>query len=327
MTTIKDVARLSGVTVTTVSRVLNNRGYIGEQTRAKVMAAIATLNYHPNELARSLTRRRSMMIGLIIPTVAHPFFGELAAVVERVAYDRGYKVLLCNSRLDREKESDYLAMLSRNKVDGIIMGSQTLDVDAYSRKSQPVVSIDRCISPAIPYVSSDNYHGGKLATEHLISCGCRKLAHISGNLNLNMLANRRYDAFIAAAGNRAMDTVTVQTNINGLDIEGYDAILHQLFTDHPDIDGLFCSSDVLAASAMRLCRARGKRVPEEIKIVGYDDVPLAAWLQPALTTIRQPIGAMAELAVDLLLGEIDGQTVAPANILPVSLIVRGSTAG
>src|SRR5690606_38079980 len=172
MPTIKDVAEKAGVTVTTVSRVLNNRGYISEATRQKVYKAMEELNYQPNELARSLFRGRSHLLGLIIPTVAHPFFGELSASIEAYAHSKGYKVLLCNSQLNRKKEKEYIEMLKRHQVDGIIMASHTMEVDEFAKVNLPIVTFDRRIGADIPYVSSDNYQGGKLATNLLIDKGC-----------------------------------------------------------------------------------------------------------------------------------------------------------
>src|SRR5690606_7773253 len=133
MPTIRDVAERAGVSVTTVSRVLNNRGYISEATRRKVYQAMKELDYQPNEVARSLFRKRSNIIGLIVPTVEHPFFGELTFQVETYAYSRGYKVLVCNSQLNAAKEQEYIGMLRRNQVDGIIMASHTLEVEEYRR--------------------------------------------------------------------------------------------------------------------------------------------------------------------------------------------------
>ena len=156
MPTIKDVAERAGVSVTTVSRVLNNRGYISEATRKKVYQAMEELDYQPNEVARSLFRKKSNIIGLIVPTVAHPFFAELTAYLETYAYSRGYKVLICNSQLDASKEQEYIWMLRRNQVDGIIMASHTLEVEEYKKLDLPVVAFDRFISKRIPYVTSDN---------------------------------------------------------------------------------------------------------------------------------------------------------------------------
>ncbi|NLL09128.1 MAG: LacI family transcriptional regulator, partial [Firmicutes bacterium] len=194
MPTIRDVAEKAGVSVTTVSRVLNNRGYISEATRKKVYKAMEELDYQPNEVARSLFRKRSNIIGLIVPTVAHPFFAELTAYVETYAYARGYKVLICNSQLDASKEQEYVGMLRRNQVDGIIMASHTLEVEEYKKLNLPVVTFERFISNRIPYVTSDNYQGGKLAVELLLERGCKMIAHMCGSLHLDMLANQRHRA-------------------------------------------------------------------------------------------------------------------------------------
>ncbi|MFY9278735.1 MAG: LacI family DNA-binding transcriptional regulator [Caldicoprobacterales bacterium] len=211
MPTIKDVAKKAGVSVTTVSRVLNNRGYISDATRQKVHQAMEDLNYQPNELARSLYRQKSNIIGLIVPTVSHPFFGELVSRIEYYAFRAGYKILLCNSHLEQEKEKDYIDMLRRNQVDGLILGSHTLDVEEYVLSKLPIVTFDRCISDAIPYIASDNYEGGRIATTLLVEHGCNKIAHISGNLELDLLANKRYEAFVEVAEENDVEHV----NVNG----------------------------------------------------------------------------------------------------------------
>ncbi|HEY8804339.1 MAG TPA: LacI family DNA-binding transcriptional regulator, partial [Clostridium sp.] len=163
MATIKDVARVAGITVTTVSRVLNNRGYISDATRKKVYDVMEELNYKPNEIARALFRKKSNILGLIIPNVSHPFFAELTNYIEYYAHKKGYNILLCNSYQDSAKEKDYIEMLRRHQVDGIIMGSHTLETSEYMNTDLPIVAIDRNISDNIPYITSDNYHGGVLA--------------------------------------------------------------------------------------------------------------------------------------------------------------------
>jgi len=323
MATIKDVAELSGVTVTTVSRVLNNRGYIAEKTRIKVRSAMAELNYQPNEIARSLLSKRSYIIGLIVPGVGHPFFGELAENIERHAYENGYKILLCNSHLDTLKERDYIDMLRSHKVDGIIMGSHTLKVDDYLSLKMPLVTIDRRISGSIPYIASDNFQGGKLATQLLIKRGCKKIAMICGNLNLDMIANKRYDAFLVEAVNNDIEYICVQTDIDVFDIDKYDELVRRMFIEYPDIDGVFVSGDVIALHVLKICREFNKRIPEDIKIVSYDDVRLASL--SSLTTIRQPIDEISRLAVNLIINQINNEPISYSNILPVSLVERETT--
>lgn len=325
MPTIKDVALKSGVTVTTVSRVLNNRGYISEATREKVQAAMKELNYQPNEIARSLFKKRSGLLGLIIPNVGHPFFAELTQYVELHAYSAGFKVILCNSYRDGVKENDYIDMLRRNQVDGIIMGSHTLDYGRFLSLQMPIVTLDRFFSEDIPSVTSDNYRGGLLATELLIRKGCRKLAHISGPLSLSTQANRRFDGFKEAAEKAGIPYVVIETALNRFEDEEYREKTEALLDAHPDIDGVFCSSDVIAANFIQIARQRGLRIPSDLQVVGFDDIRMASLLAPALTTIRQPIEEMARTAVETLRKMVDGEDRQVIHVLPVELIERETT--
>ncbi|GGF78695.1 LacI family transcriptional regulator [Paenibacillus albidus] len=325
MATIHDVALKAGVSVTTVSRVMNNRGYISERTRSKVFQTMEELNYHPNEIARSLLRKRSNVIGLIIPAVSHPFFAELANHVEYYAYQSGCKVLLCNSQLDPVKEKEYIDMLKRNMVDGIVMGSHTLEVDAYRNLHSPIVTIDRRIDEDIPYISSDNYAGGRLAAELLISKGCRKIAHICGNLTLNLLANNRSMAFRDVMLEHGIENVVIQTDMNVFDHDQYGRIIGKLLREHEDIDGIFATSDIIAAYALKGCTQAGKRVPEDIRIIGYDGIGAVSWFEPEISSIRQPISEIGRLAVELIRKQRDGEPFERENILPVELMERSTT--
>lgn len=323
--TIKDVAKKAGVSVTTVSRVLNNRGYISEATRRKVYQAMEDLDYHPNEVARSLFRKKSNIIGLIVPTVAHPFFGELTSYLETYAYSRGYKVLICNSQLNALKEQEYIWMLRRNQVDGIVMASHTLEVEEYKKLNLPVVSFDRFISSRIPYVTSDNYQGGRLAVEHLLQRGCTKIAHLCGSLDLDMLANQRHRAFMNVAEEKNIPYCTVQTDVNVFEVDEYEELLTDLLVRHPDLDGLFLNSDIMAIAAIKVCGTLGMRIPQDIKIIGYDDVSIASLVSPQITTIRQPLAQMSELSVKLIEDLVKKKAVPTENCLPVELIERGTT--
>ncbi|MGB9810862.1 MAG: LacI family DNA-binding transcriptional regulator [Dictyoglomus turgidum] len=325
MASIRDVAKRAGVTVTTVSRVLNNRGYISEETRKKVYKAMEELNYQPNELARALYRKRSYFIGLIIPDVSHPFFGEVAKYIEYYAYLRGYKILLCNSYLDEKKEKEYINMLKRHQVDGIIMGSHTLDVEDYKKVNLPIVALDRFLSEDIPYVTSDNYRGAVMATNLLIEKGCRFLAHISGPLQLNTPANDRYYGFMHVVSQRSVKHVVVETRLNKFDINEYKDIVSQLFKKYPEIDGVFASSDLIAAVVIRVAEDFGKKVPESLRVVGFDDVNIASIMKPSITTVRQYKDKMAQKAIDLIINKIEGNNVEVSNVIPIDLIEREST--
>src|SRR5690625_4522357 len=172
---LDDVAEKAGVSKTTVSRVLNNRGYISEKTRKKVHDVIEELNYQPNEIARSLFINKTFIIGLIFPTTTNPFYGQLVFHLENICESLGYKVLLCNSEGREDKEREYLEMLQRHQVDGIIAGAHNRGIEEYNRPNLAIVGIDRYLSKNVPVVSSDNYNGGRQATQLLINSGCQHI--------------------------------------------------------------------------------------------------------------------------------------------------------
>lgn len=329
MPKIKDVAKQAGLSVNTVSRVLNNRGYISQETREKVYQVMKELNYQPNEMARALFKKKSNMIGLIIPTVAHPFFAELTYHLEYFADQKGYKLLLCNSNRDISKESDYIDMLKKNQVDAIIMGSAALDVQHYLHLKLPIVSFDRVLSEDIPVVTSDNIEGGKLATRMLLDKGCRKPVFIYHGVGApyhsGMLGVGRERGFDAELKNAGMEPLHFQLDEAGMDDSGNDSAIVRFLQENPDVDGVFASSDLVAAKVIHACYQLKKDIPSEIKIVGYDDVQLASLITPHLSTVRQPIRDMSEYMIQLVVKQIEGEEIPMYNTFPVALIERGTT--
>jgi len=324
LATLKDIAKGAGVTVTTVSRVLNNRGYISDETREKVYQVMKELDYQPNEIARSLSRKKSNIIGLIIPTIGHPFFSELSFYLEYYAYKEGYKLMLCNSQMEAKKEKEYIDMLRAHQVDGLILASHTLEVEDYINIDLPIVTFDRKVGN-IPYITSDNYQGGSLATNLLINKGCKKIVYIGGNLKLDLLANIRYDVFLEIAEKRGIEHFIVQTDLNGFNIAEYRKLIFDLLKEHPDIDGIFASSDLIAATVIRVAQRVNKKIPEDIKIVGYDDIQEASLFVPEITSIRQPIKKMGSMAIEVLKKQINKEKVAKSNIIAVELVERETT--
>lgn len=325
MANIKDVAKLSGLSVGTVSRVLNNRGYISEETRSRVEAAMKELNYVPNELAKSIFRRYTKIIGVIVPSVAQPYFGRIVESMEAFAAKLGYKIMLCNSYYEREKEMEYFQMLRSNKVDGIILGSRNLDISDAVSSRLPIVTIDRILSESIPCVAADNYQGGLLATQHLIDRGCRHLAHISGSPALHMMANLRSSAFADTCRKNSIEPLVISTEEAQFNALDYFDDIRRLLTEHPEVDGIFASSDIIAAEILHVAKELGRCVPQDLKIVGYDDIFLASLATPSITTIRQPIEQISKYALNFIIEEIEGNIVPLRTVLPVSLIAREST--
>jgi LacI family sucrose operon transcriptional repressor len=325
LATIKDVAKLAGVSITTVSRVFNNRGYLSDEVKRKVALAMEELDYHPNDLARSLHNQKSYILGLIVPSVSHPFFGEIARHVEGFAYEHGYKVLICNSLQEIEKEQEYITMLRRSQVDGIIMGSHNLETSAYLGLKLRVVSLDRELDPGIPYICCDNFMGGELATKHLIEKGCRNLIHFSGSLSVPMLSNLRSEAFVRSCKNASLDFQCFELPDTSIIQFNENSYIKEILEKNPCCDGVFCTSDMIAASALASAVELGRRIPEGIKIIGFDGTFLSSFTSPRLTTIRQPLETICRYAVEYLIRMSDNEIVPTKTILPVHLIEGGTT--
>ncbi len=325
MSTLKDVAERSGVTVTTVSRMLNGRGYIGENTRAKILQAMKDLNYQPNELARALSKKRSNFIGLIVPSASNMYFCKVIDCVEHLVTSNGYKLLLCTSNHEVKKEIEYFDMLSASKVAGVILASHTQDLDMDIEIDAPIISIDRVISPRIPSVCSDNFQGGVLAAKHLIEKGCKKLAHISGSAYLIMEANKRYFGFKQVCEAQGIPHVVIDATEEQFLSMQYESIINSLLDNNPDIDGIFTSNDIIAAQVIMICNKRGIKIPDEIKIVGYDDIDLCKLCTPSITTIHQSVDAICQHAVEDIILKQDNRIIPTSVVLPVSLVERQST--
>lgn len=314
---LEDVAKLAGVSPTTVSRVLNNRGYISEKTRKKVEDAIKELNYYPNDIARSLFKKRTNFIGLILPTINNPFFSELALYIENICSNYGFKVILCNSLGQLEKEKSYAEMLIRHQVDGMIVCSYNRGIEAYKNPKLPIVAIDHYLSPTIPVIGSDNYEGGRLAVQHLIDVGCKSIIHINGPFDLETPTQNRRKAY----EDLVEKPITYELN-NLFNEEATAATIRQIFNDYPETDGIFASDDLIAATCLKVAQELHINVPKQLKVVGYDGTQTVSSLLPQLTTIRQPIEDIAKTAV-IKLNEIIEETQKDKTmeiILPVQLV-------
>lgn len=320
---LEDVAAAAGVSKTTVSRVLNHRGYLSEKTIAKVQKAMQELDYRPNIIARQLYKQRTDLVGMIFPTVDNPFFSQLEAEMERQLYRNGYKVLIGNSQNDPAKEENYLQQLLTHQVDGLIVGTQNRGLIGYQHANLPVVAIDQVVGKNIPVVSSDNYQGGLLATQRLLDDGCRHIIHTNGPLGLDTPTQKRREAYehLMTKNNLPAITYHLDFNISTIDKE---RVFRRIFEEHPEVDGIFAANDTDASTIINLASEYGKRIPEDLKIVGYDGSNVTRLLLPGLTTIQQPIDEMADLAVQLLQAHINGQNV-KSVVLPVT-IWNGKTA-
>lgn len=322
---LTDVAKKAGVSSTTVSRVINNYGSLSQKTIDKVHAAMDELNYQPNSLARSLQGKNTQLVGLIFPTIAHPFFGELVEQLETKLFERGYKSILCDSAQNKEKEHNYLKMLSANKVDGVIAGAHNLGIKEYETVELPIISFDRYLADGIPIVGSDNYQGGYKATEALYKNGGRKIGIIAGSNVSDSPTNDRlngYFAFLKEAGLTPL-VFRFAPFENSLALKNMK--IKQLL-EKQDIDSLFCTDDLTATLVINNCRELGIGVPSQLKVIGYDGTQFMQNYFPDLATIVQPIQEASDLLIDLLIQRITQPEVSfeQAYKLPIK-VLHGKT--
>ena len=325
MATIVDVARLAGVTPTTVSRVINNRGYISEKTKKRVHEAMDELGYQPNEIARSLTKQKSNTIGVIVPHISHPYFAKLISNLENEAAKKDYKIILCNSKEKAEKEKQYLDMCKSNRVAGIIICSGNVESNKINTGGIPVVLLEKNFEEGKLGIQCDNYQGGKLATEHLIECGCKKVLHFSGVIDEEMPADNREKAFIDICNENNIEFFIRKYDIDTYNQMNYYDYIKAALNEIEGVDGIFASSDLIAAQVIQVCNEIKIRIPEDIKLVGFDDVDISQLTTPRITTVHQPIKEMARLSIELIDAKYNNIEVNEKTILPIKLIIREST--
>lgn len=328
--TIYDVARLAGVSTATVSRSLNGTGQIADSTRAAIEDAITRLGYRPNRLARSLVTKSTQTIALLLPDITNPFYAGLMTGIQQRTFDLGYTMLLCATGDDPDREELYLNLLRSKQVDGALVDGLVLSPDRIARfvaDGFPIVCLDRDLdSSAVPLVQVDNWLGARLATEHLLSLGHVRIAHVTGALELGISHERiaGYREALAAAGVEASDSLIATGTFT--EAGGYEATRELLARDVVPT-AIFAANDLSAIGALNAIVESGRRVPHDVSVIGFDDLRLAAFTIPALTTIRQPAQEIGARATDLLLELTSGGDVEQLHyLLPPELIVRESTA-
>jgi len=308
-----DVAREASVSLMTVSRVINNKDGVSDETRRAIQDIIGKLGYRPSSIARSLATQRTGTLGLVVPDISNPFFSSVAHGVEQVAYDEGYGILLCNTKEDPQREVDVMQLLEEKRVDGILLCSPRLEQKQLSKaiENHPaVVLINRTLktrknSHTLGSVIIDDDMGGRLATNHLIGLGHRRIGFIAGPSN-SFSGQRRQHSFQAALLEAGIPFHQELTRPCWPSVEGGEAAAKELINAHPEMTAIFCYNDLVAVGALQACKDLGLNVPGDLAIVGYDDIPLAALVTPPLTTCRVQREELGSRAAYLLLTYING---------------------
>jgi DNA-binding LacI/PurR family transcriptional regulator len=326
--TIYDVARLAGVSTATVSRALNGSGQIAPATRAAIDAAVEQLGYQPNTAARSLVTRSTQTIALLLPDITNPFYAALMSGIQEQALEAGYTMLLCTTEGDPEREEQYLSLLRAKQVDGVLVDGLVLPPDRiarFTRDGLPIVCLDRDVdSRAVPLVQVDNRLGARLATEHLLSLGHTRIAHVAGAPELGISDERTggYRDALTAAGIESDPKLVAVGSF--LEEGGHEAMRSLL--ERSDFTAVFAANDLSAIGVMSAIVESGRSVPNDVSVVGFDDLRLSRFTIPALTTVHQPAVEIARRATQLLLDLAAGRDVPQLrHLLEPTLVVRDST--
>ncbi len=282
------------------------------------------LNYVPNDVARSLSKKSTKTIALFVPDITNPFFNELALAVEKVTQLYGYTTILCNTNESAKIERQYIQNLKQKYIDGFIMATNTLTEEEIDQLDIPMVAVDRSSSPVVPTVTSKNRDGAHLAVQALLQQGCNKIAHIRGPKGL-WIAEERCQGYLDLVENRPWFTPKLIANGNFQLKEAAEAA-KKLFKEHPDIDGIFAGNDLMAIGTLRALQEHGIRVPDQVQIIGYDGISLAEMVYPELSTVSQSIYEMGMLAARILIKKIEQIHLDEENHqLEVKLVQRGTT--
>ena len=307
MATIKDVAKMAGVSTTTVSHVINKTRFVAKETEEAVMQAIKSLKYSPSAVARSLKVNTTKSIGMIVTTSESPYFAEIIHAVEDHCYRQGYSLFLCNTQNDPEKIKNHVEMLTKKRVDGLLVmcseyTQHSLDVLS-SFSSVPMVVMDWGPNADTDIIEDNSFNGGYIATKHLIDCGHKAIGLIAGELD-KTTARTRYEGFV-----KAMNEANLPIHENWImegffePEDGYECMNKILVQDNLPT-AVFCCNDVMALGAISAITEKGLRVPDDISIIGYDNIHSSRFYAPPLTTIHQSKSRLGAQAVNLLFERI-----------------------
>lgn len=326
--TISEIAREAGVSVPTVSKVLNGHAHVAAETRARVEEIIARRGYARRPAKR---RQKAGLVDLVFPGLGSEWALEIIEGVERIAQDAGYGTVVSSLSLDGSRIRPWLANLAERKSDGLLMAVYQLDAKQIQRVKSlgiPVVLIDPVGQPGpdLMTVGAANWEGGYSATDHLLKLGHKRIAMIGGREDLQC-SSAREDGYISALRRAGIALDPALMVPGDFSIEAGEAATRKLLELPDRPTAIFTGNDSQALGAYRAARSAGLRIPEDLSIIGFDDIPAAEWVEPGLTTIRQPVVQMAETAMRALLRHLDGDEELPQRIeLGTELVVRGSTA-
>ena len=330
MTNIREVSKVAGVSVATVSRTMRHPDRVRKKTREKVLAAIEAVGYRPNMMARNFRAKKSFAVVVLVPNIANPFFSRVIRGIEQGAQQEGYAVLLGDTQGLKEREAEYISLVSSRQADGVIQLSANVDgvLDILDTANGPVPLVNACecaVNPQCPTVRIDNVAAALKAMEHLISLGHERIGIVLGPGDSPLTIDRLKGYKLALKEHKLpFDKRLVVSGDFSLR-SGRRAVTSLSSVNNPPT-AIFCCNDEMAIGAMRRIKRSGFRVPEDVSIVGFDDIEFASYVDPPLTTISQPTEELGKMAFSVLLDLLEGRTPEQTDfVLPTELIVRDST--
>lgn len=328
--TLAEIAQMAGVSIATVSRVINQNGRFSRETEKRVNEIITKYNYRPNQMARGLRKNRGKVVGIIVPDVTNEFFAKMALEMQNGLLKEDYMAIICNTNESGIIEKAHLAMLKSMLVSGLIYITHE-SIDTNHTLIVPTIYIDRepiCKSSEGEniFIESENLDGGYQAVKHLVKRGCSRIAAVclEGQISSHYNRLEGYKKGLKLSGLPVDEDLIYCTKAVSYE-DGYE-VTDQLLREHPEVDGIFYTADILALGALQYCLKKNIKAPEEIKIIGFDDISACTRSIPPLTTIHQSVDKIAELAVKNLVSMMDGNPIKRSYIkFPISVVVRGST--
>lgn len=321
---IRDVAAYAGVGIGTVSRALNKTGYVSKETREKIDEAVKVLGYQPNELARNLYRNKSGMIGVVVPDLENPFFAKFLKCTEIELYKYGYKAVVCNTVEISNRVVELIGLMKQNVLDGLIVGADPPgDVDL-KHIGKPIVSLDRNWGDKIPIVTSDNERGGRLVAEQIIASGCKSVLMFEGKTYIKQPFDNRGKEIKRILRENNVSIISADIEWNLLSYEYYMETVEKYLSIFDKVDAVY-AGDLIATACLVVAERKKIRVPEELKIIGYDGLDIAKLTSPMLTTIKQDIPLMARRCVEILMGLLEGKTDVPLLQICDVVLQKGGT--
>ncbi len=325
--TMRDIARESGVSVATVSRYINKVSYTSAETEKRIQEVMDRFDYTPNAMARGLAKQKSNTIAFITPDITNPFFPELVKSIENISKTKGYSLLLMNTEENDLKNQDFWNNFKSRYIDGFILAESELseEVQRYLNGINiPFVRIDRAVhSDKINSVGVNNYEGAQLAVNHLVDIGCKKIAHISGPKSLYPTIGRLngYKSVMEKVG---CEPIIYQGDFR---LDGGARQTERLLQEHPDVDGIFYANDLMAIGSLKVFKDYGVHVPDNIALIGFDGIQLTEIVSPSISTVKQPINQIGEIATNHLIQAIEKSSDENRRnlLLDVELIVRESS--